>query len=155
MYQALSSRAAAIHAQFILTPDAATGQYASTESANSSATGRRRRPAGQADDRLGRVAMMIDGAFGVAYLRAPASLACALRSRGPQQQTLQREFTSACRTGARCAHHPGCFGDPTSIRPKRAASSSEPLPAFGPKQVRTDAARRPSSRQRSDTCLSR
>ena len=30
-------------------------------------------------------------------------LTCALRSRGPQQKTLRREFTSACRSGARWA----------------------------------------------------
>jgi PPE-repeat protein len=39
MYQALSSQAAAFHAQFIQALDAASGQYASTESANPGATG--------------------------------------------------------------------------------------------------------------------
>jgi PPE-repeat protein len=39
MYQTLSSQAAAFHAQFIQVLDAASGQYASTESANPGATG--------------------------------------------------------------------------------------------------------------------
>lgn len=39
MYQALSSQAAAFHAQFIQALDAASGQYASTESATPGATG--------------------------------------------------------------------------------------------------------------------
>jgi PPE-repeat protein len=39
MYQTLSSQAAAFHAQFIQALDAASGRYASTESANPGATG--------------------------------------------------------------------------------------------------------------------
>jgi len=38
----------------------------------------------------------------VADLSALATWACARRSRGPEQKTLRREFTSACRTSARC-----------------------------------------------------
>src|SRR5262249_17741966 len=41
------------------------------------------------------------GEAGVSDLRALATWTCALRSRGPKQDRLQREFTSACRTSAR------------------------------------------------------
>ncbi len=40
--------------------------------------------------------------FGVSDLSRLGMAAWARRSRGPQKKTLQREFTSACRTAARC-----------------------------------------------------
>ncbi len=49
-------------------------------------------------------------ALGVSDRSALTTWSCARRSRGPEQITLQREFTSACRTGAGCAYHLVCFG---------------------------------------------
>jgi len=48
--------------------------------------------------------------IGVSVLSTLATLACAPRSRGPQQKTFRREFTSACRTGAGCADRLAPFG---------------------------------------------
>jgi len=47
------------------------------------------------------VSWLPPGRGGVSVLRALQTSACTRRSRGPQQKTLRREFTSACRTDAR------------------------------------------------------